>query len=70
MVLYGVLLWGIGLGLGSIFTFTNILTPEPLGARGYWSAITLGLTLSGIIVGIFAVMVANNTVKGKKIWLK
>ncbi len=70
MVLYGVLLWGIGLGLGSLLTFTDTLTAAPLGARGYWSAITIGLTISGIVVGFLAVMVANNTVKGKKVWLK
>lgn len=70
MVLYGVLLWGIGLGFGSLFTFTDILTSEPLGARGYWSAITIGLTVSGVIVGILAVMVANKVVKGQKVWIK
>jgi MATE family multidrug resistance protein len=70
MVLYGVLLWGLGLGLGSIFTFTDYLTAEPLGARGYWFAVTIGLTISGSLVAMFAVYVAKCFVKGKKPWIK
>ena len=70
MVLYGVFLWGFGLGFGSILAFTDYLTPEPLGAAGYWSAITGGLILSGSIVGIFAVRVAKKKELGQPVWIR
>lgn len=31
MIIYGVFLWGLGLGLGSILTFTDYLSPAPMG---------------------------------------
>lgn len=70
MLLYGALLWGLGLGLGSILTFSDYLTPEPLGASGYWTAITIGLALSGIIVGLLAVIVSHRVEHGKKVSIK
>ncbi len=70
MVLYGVFLWGFGLGFGSILAFTDYLTPEPLGAAGYWSAITGGLILSGSIVGIFAIRVAKKKELGQPVWIR
>ncbi len=70
MLVYGVLLWGLGLGLGSILTFTDYLTTTPMGASGYWTAITIGLILSGLVVGGFALYVAKQVQAGKKIWLK
>ncbi len=65
MILYGVLLWGVGLGLGSILAFTNFFTAEPLSAKGYWIGITTGLTLSGTTVCILAIYVANTYGKKK-----
>lgn len=70
MVIYGVFLWGLGLGLGSILTFTDYLSPAPMGAAGYWTAITIGLTLSGNIVGVCAVYVARAFAHGHKVWLR
>ena len=70
MVLYGVFLWGMGLGFGSILTFTTYLTSSPMGAAGYWSAITIGLILSGSIVGFFALFVAKKVELGQKVWLR
>ena len=70
MIIYGVFLWGLGLGLGSILTFTDYLSPAPMGAAGYWTAITIGLTLSGIIVGLCAVYVARAFAHGHKVWLR
>lgn len=45
--------WGIGLGIGSVFTFTDWLTPEPLGVSGYWWAIVLGFVLAAISLQYF-----------------
>ncbi len=70
MILYGVLLWGIGLGLGSMLAFTNWIVPSPMGAEGYWTAVAIGLTLSGSVVGLLAIKVARDTLAGKKIRLR
>ncbi|MCD8339949.1 MAG: MATE family efflux transporter [Burkholderiales bacterium] len=70
MVIYGVLLWGFGLGLGSTFCFTDYLTPEPLGAAGYWTSITISLIIAGIIVGGLAVYVPNQVCEGRKIRIR
>ena len=51
-------------------TFTDYLSPAPMGAAGYWTAITIGLTLSGIIVGLCAVYVARAFAHGHKVWLR
>lgn len=67
MILYGVLLWGVGLGLGSILAFSTWLTAEPLSAKGYWIGITTGLVLSGTTVSLLAVYVAHAVAKGKKL---
>ncbi len=70
MILYGVLLWGLGLGLGTLFTFSSYLTPTPMGASGYWMAIGIGLTLSGIAVTIMAIYVARTVEKGLKLRIR
>ncbi len=70
MVTYGVLLWVTGLGLGIVLCFTDFITPEPLGAAGFWIAIGIGLFLAGTIVAFLAIYVANATKAGKKTWLK
>ncbi|MCD8338927.1 MAG: MATE family efflux transporter [Burkholderiales bacterium] len=70
MVIYAVLLWCFGLGLGSILCFTDILSSRPLGAVGYWTSITIGLTISGLIVGSLAIYVTNQVCLGKKIRIK
>lgn len=70
MVIYGVFLWGLGLGLGSILTFTDYLSAAPMGAAGYWTAVTVGLILSGTIVGLCAVYVARNAAKGRTVSLR
>lgn len=70
MVLYGVFLWGLGLGFGSILTFTDYLSPTPMGAAGFWSAITVGLVLSGSIIGAAAVYVAKRVAQGQRVRLR
>ncbi|BCN93364.1 putative multidrug resistance protein NorM [Thiomicrorhabdus immobilis] len=43
--------WGVGLGLGYIFTFTDWFVPA-LGVQGFWLGIVLGLTLAAILLSI------------------
>ncbi|GAB6070295.1 MATE family efflux transporter [Thiomicrorhabdus hydrogeniphila] len=43
--------WGIGLGLGYIFTFTNWIV-EPMGVEGFWLGIVLGLLLAAILLSL------------------
>ncbi|WP_411991351.1 MATE family efflux transporter [Agarivorans sp. DSG3-1] len=47
--------WPIGLGVGSILTFTDYLTSEPMGVIGFWIAIVLALTACAI--GLFSRLV-------------
>ncbi|HHT00552.1 MAG TPA: MATE family efflux transporter [Thiomicrospira sp.] len=43
--------WGVGLGLGYIFTFTDWIVPA-MGVAGFWLGIVLGLTLAAILLSI------------------
>ncbi|WP_029407542.1 MATE family efflux transporter [Thiomicrorhabdus sp. Milos-T2] len=43
--------WGIGLGLGYIFTYTNWIV-EPMGVQGFWLGIVLGLILAAILLSL------------------
>ena len=49
LVIYAVAIWGVGLGGGYVVAFDSFgLTPTALlGARGFWSAATAGLSLAG-----------------------
>jgi MATE family multidrug resistance protein len=50
MVIYAVMLWGVGLGGGYVLAFDLLGgTPAALqGARGFWVAATLGLALAAV----------------------
>ncbi len=41
--------WGIGLGLGYVFAFTDWILP-PMGVQGFWLGIILGLLLAAILL--------------------
>lgn len=43
--------WGIGLGIGYLFTFTHWFG-EPMGVSGFWLGIVLGLILAAILLPI------------------
>ncbi len=42
--------WGICLPLGYTLTFTSWLTVEPMGARGFWTALVVGLVCAAILL--------------------
>jgi MATE family multidrug resistance protein len=55
LVIYALAIWGVGLGGGYLLAFgLGDASPEPLrGARGFWSAATLGLLLAGSGMSLF-----------------
>ena len=59
MIIYGVMLWGVGLGGGYMLAFGNPITGEPMGAYGFWSATAAGLWLTGISLACMAIWVAR-----------
>ena len=50
MWIYAAALWGVGLGGGYLLAFdvTGLTPPALRGARGYWAAMTAGITLAAI----------------------
>lgn len=42
--------WGVGLPLGYVLTFTDLLCPA-LGAAGFWVGLTAGLTSASVLLG-------------------
>ena len=42
--------WVVGLPLGYLLGITDIIV-EPLGAKGFWIGITVGLTVAAILLG-------------------
>jgi len=50
--------WGIGLGLGYLFTFTDFIVPS-MGVEGFWLGIVLGLILASILLSLRLKQVFN-----------
>ena len=59
MVLYGVLLWCVGLGGGYWRGFGAVDFGGPYGAAGFWAATTVGLILAGITLSGLALYVSR-----------
>ena len=59
MILYGVLLWAVGLGGGYWLGFGAEDFGGPYGAAGFWAATTLGLILAGISLSALALYVSR-----------
>lgn len=66
MLIYGVLLWGVGLGLGYFFAFGGEWAGGPYGAYGFWGATAAGLFLTGIALFVMAFWVARSFSKDEK----
>lgn len=62
MVVTLVSYWGIGLGLGYIFAFTDLLLPA-MGVQGFWLGIVLGLTLAAILLSLRLKRIYNGVFK-------
>ncbi len=67
MALYGFLVWGCGLGIGGLLCFSSFFSQKPIGAAGYWTAVSIGLMICGLVVSGLAFYVANQVCLGKKV---
>ncbi|WP_055731639.1 MATE family efflux transporter [Agarivorans gilvus] len=52
--------WPIGLGIGTILTFTDYLSAEPMGVQGFWIAIVLALTACALGLMSRLIWASNN----------
>lgn len=59
MIIYGIMLWGVGLGLGYHLAFGGEWAGGPWGIYGFWSATSIGLFLTGITLCIMALWVGR-----------
>ncbi len=59
MIIYGVMLWGVGFIGGYYMCFKGEIFGGPYGAYGFWGATALGLILTGICLSIMAVIVGR-----------
>ena len=59
MIIYGVMLWGVGLGLGYHLAFGGEWAGGPWGIYGFWSATSIGLFLTGITLCAMALWVGR-----------
>lgn len=60
MVIYGLMLWGVGLGGGYYVGFGGQWLGGPYGAYGFWGSTALGLVLTGCALACMALWVAKN----------
>jgi MATE family multidrug resistance protein len=60
MVIYGVSLWGIGLGGGYWIGLHASPFGPPRGALGFWQAATVALALAAVLLSLLAAAVAQS----------
>ena len=60
MVIYGVMLWAVGLGGGYYLGFSADSFGGPFGAKGFWTATAVGLALAGVSLAVMAIYVARS----------
>ena len=63
MMVYGILLWAVGLGGGYWLGFDGQIVGGPFGAEGFWGATAFGLTLAGIALFAMAWFVTHTRTK-------
>ncbi|EHY32218.1 MATE domain protein [Sutterella parvirubra YIT 11816] len=63
MIIYGVMLWGVGLGLGYYFAFHGEWAGGPFGVYGFWGLTSVGLFLTGTTLCGMAVWVGRQFAK-------
>lgn len=60
MIIYGVMLWGVGLGGGYYIAFHETVFGAPMGVYGFWSATSVGLLLTGLSLAAMALYVGRS----------
>ena len=63
MLVYGIMLWAVGLGGGYWLGFSAESVGGPFGAEGFWGATTFGLALAGITLATMVTFVAKTRTK-------
>jgi MATE family multidrug resistance protein len=59
MVVFGVALWGVGLGGGYALGIAGIGVRSPLAARGFWLAAVIGMALAATLVTAYFLLVSR-----------
>jgi MATE family multidrug resistance protein len=59
MAIYGISLWGIGLGGGYCLAYVGVGSMAPLGAVGLWSAAVLGLGIAALSLSLLVIYVSG-----------
>ncbi len=63
MIIYGIFLWGLGLGGGYYFGFYGGILGGPLGVYGFWGATAFALTVTGLVVFGMALWISAQRAK-------
>lgn len=63
MIIFGVMLWGVGLGMGYQMAFHGEWAGGPYNVYGFWAMTAVGLCLTGISLAIMARWVAKSVAK-------
>ena len=63
MIIYGVMLWCVGLGGGYYLAFGGEAFGGPYGAYGFWGATAVGLVLTGLSLAAMALWVGRQVAK-------
>ncbi len=66
MVIYGVLLWSVGLGGGCWLGFSAEIIGGPYGAHGFWAATATGIILVSIAIGSYAIYIAKDRLSDER----
>ena len=59
MFIYGIMLWGVGIGIGYQLAFGAEWAGGPYGAFGFWGATAVGLILTGLSLLAMALWVGR-----------
>ena len=62
MVIYGVTLWGLGLGGGTWIAFATTPFGPPRGALGFWEAAAVALAITAVALAALTAMESNRRV--------
>lgn len=66
MILYGIFLWGIGLGGGYYMGFYGERFGGPFGIHGFWMMVTCGLFFAGLLLLGLSLWVARERAKDER----